>query len=293
MKRFFILASAAIVALASCAKTEVVYKDAPQQIAFRQITNVMTKASLDTDVSLGVLADVTGGQAHFGNTQFTYVTDSWTAAVYWPYEGNLDFTVYAPYSENTVFADGILAIKNVQAGEQTYYGEKRYLNTVKDETVAVALNHSSAKISVNIKGSDLYTVTGLTLKNVSTSGTVNVVYDSSTGNATSVTTSDNTPASVDLKKNAATFSEVLNTTTPVVLDDVYLLPGAQTAFDITFTQGGLSFTKEISLSADNAKWTANSQYVYNITISAPDQIKLSATVNEWATPAVTADPTVN
>lgn len=44
MKRFFILASAAIVALASCAKTEVVYKDAPEQIAFKQITGPMTKA---------------------------------------------------------------------------------------------------------------------------------------------------------------------------------------------------------------------------------------------------------
>ena len=45
MKRFFILASAAIVALASCAKTEVVYKDAPEEIAFKQITGVMTKST--------------------------------------------------------------------------------------------------------------------------------------------------------------------------------------------------------------------------------------------------------
>ena len=42
MKRLFILA-AATVALASCAKTQVVYNEEPQEIAFRQVENVMTK----------------------------------------------------------------------------------------------------------------------------------------------------------------------------------------------------------------------------------------------------------
>ena len=47
MKRLFILASAAIVALAACTKTEVVYTEAPAEIGFKQITDVMTKAVPD------------------------------------------------------------------------------------------------------------------------------------------------------------------------------------------------------------------------------------------------------
>ena len=56
MKRLFILASAAIVALASYTKTQVVYTEAPEEISFKQVTNVMTKAgALQTGV-LGVFA---------------------------------------------------------------------------------------------------------------------------------------------------------------------------------------------------------------------------------------------
>lgn len=42
MKRLVILA-AAIVALASCAKTQVVYNEEPQEIAFKTVSGVMTK----------------------------------------------------------------------------------------------------------------------------------------------------------------------------------------------------------------------------------------------------------
>ena len=85
MKRFFILASAAIVALASCAKTEVVYNDAPEQIAFKQITDVMTKSThtLSSGV-LGVFANQ-GAVEYFDNTPFTWATNAFTAEKYWPY----------------------------------------------------------------------------------------------------------------------------------------------------------------------------------------------------------------
>ena len=98
MKRFFILASAAIVALASCAKTEVVYKDAPEKITFKQVTDVMTKATnLSDQLTLGVFANEEDGDVYFGNTAFTYSEGTWgNNSAYWPYEGNLVFTVYAP-----------------------------------------------------------------------------------------------------------------------------------------------------------------------------------------------------
>ena len=57
MKRLFILASAAIVALAACTKTEVVYTEAPAEIGVQTYAGAMTKASLGTDVHLGVFAE--------------------------------------------------------------------------------------------------------------------------------------------------------------------------------------------------------------------------------------------
>ena len=52
MKKIFILATAAIVAFASCMKTEVVSNSEPQEIAFRQFTGSMTKADPDpTDLA--------------------------------------------------------------------------------------------------------------------------------------------------------------------------------------------------------------------------------------------------
>lgn len=61
MKRLFILA-AATVALASCAKTQVVYNEEPQEINFRAISNVMTRADGDAmPLDMGVIAYLGGG----------------------------------------------------------------------------------------------------------------------------------------------------------------------------------------------------------------------------------------
>ena len=111
MKRILIFASAAIVALASCAKTEVVYKDAPQEIAFKQITGAMTKADTKLSGTMGVFAQYnndntsTTNAVYFDNTSFAEGSTEcvWEAdeAKYWPLEGNLDFTIYAPYNESS------------------------------------------------------------------------------------------------------------------------------------------------------------------------------------------------
>ena len=107
MKRFFILASAAIVALASCAKTEVVYKDGPQEIAFKQVTGAMTKGSLgdNANVVLGVYADykatpTSAVGVYFTNQQFKGDAEGqeWVGdpTQYYPLSGTLDFVGYAP-----------------------------------------------------------------------------------------------------------------------------------------------------------------------------------------------------
>ena len=260
MKRFFILATAAIVALASCAKTEVVYNDAPEQIAFKQITGAMTKA-FTTDTDLGVFAYQDGGK-HFDNLPFAHNGTAWTnASAFWPYSGNLTFTVYAPYVDGKAALSGkVLTLTGVSAAEDLYYGEEQ-VTTAKVNTVPVYLKHLSAKVTVNVN-LGTYTLTSLTLDDACTNGDVTVDYTA-------------TPAAVAV--TTATLEQSLDVKTT---NTQYVLPGEQTSFTISFKQGDLSFTKPLDL---GGTWVANTAYTYNITIANPEQIYINATVREWDT----------
>ena len=109
MKRLFILASAAIVALASCSKTQVVYTEAPEEIGFKAFTGAMTKAVGEWDVNndvMGLFAYEAGSiTAHLDNVMFKKDGESfvgWSGSAhqpyYWPLGKNLDFVVYAPHN---------------------------------------------------------------------------------------------------------------------------------------------------------------------------------------------------
>ena len=104
MKRFFICAAAAIVALASCSKTEVINNEPQKEIGFKAITSVATKAEQTTANlgTMGVYAYLNEDKSeYFGNTQFAKgAGDLWVAtpSKYWPLVHTLDFVVYAPYA---------------------------------------------------------------------------------------------------------------------------------------------------------------------------------------------------
>lgn len=274
MKRLFILASAAIVALAACTKTEVVYKDALEQIAFKQITHVMTKseslAELDDELPLGVIAHYEE-DVYFLNTEFAHDgTSSWTnTGKYWPYEGTLDFTVYAPYVEVATYSDNKLTISGIEASNDLYYGVTRYLGTSKQNTVPVVLNHACAKLIVDLSGvDDLYRVNSVQFDGVNTGGNVIVTY---TSNSVSVSTGNNPTTSNEICFDGEDSSPV------------YVLPGNQTSFTISFTQENgnydVDFTKTVELT--DAVWSANTEYTYKIIINNPNCISFSAKVNEW------------
>ena len=273
MKRFFILASAAIVALASCAKTQVVYKDGPQEIAFKQITGAMTKAtSLATTISLGVTAHDDEGGVYFSNLPFGHNGTAWANnTAFWPYEGALTFTVYAPagtasYNTNTE----ILTIEGVEAGENVYYGTSRVRASkpAKVDGVTPAINltlkHISAHITVNVNLGTAYELTGLTLKAPTTKGNVAVEY---TLGAAVKTIEKTTNTDVTLTSGSA----------------VYVLPGEQTSIVVAFKQKAepyQTYSKEIELE-EEATWAANTKYVYNIGITAPEAITFNAEVSGW------------
>ena len=296
MKRFFILASAAIVALASCAKTEVVNTDGPQEIAFKQLTGPITKGeTLSAAIQLGVYAHQ-GENLYFGNTAFTHNGTDWTGNRYWPYDkSGLDFTVYAPYSSHTETTydstNKILTVGDVTAGEASYYGSQRYLGVTKPDLNAaypVILKHMSSKISVSVKGTDdVYKVTSLVLDEPVVSGEVDVNYTNNTAPTVAVV-ADPAPTKADISflDNGATAVE-LTTTAVKVGEDEFVLPGEQTSFTITFDQytNGIDKTEKLSFSETidlTDTWVANKHYHYTINISA-EEIHLTATVEDWDT----------
>jgi hypothetical protein len=179
MKRFFILASAAIVALASCAKTEVRYDNAePQEISFRQITGPMTKADSDPGLekyhtTMGVDAIYHYGteeaKSYFSNKVFepiksgeTYTGD-WKSnpASYWPLQGTLDFVVYAPYQVNgqaydiqkqdltLTLVDNRTNQTDLMVGAEIYSGKSYPATSPYD--IPVTLEHALAKVTLKVK----------------------------------------------------------------------------------------------------------------------------------------------
>ena len=200
MNRLFILASAAIVALASCTKTEVVYNEAPQEIGFKAVTGMITKAE-QTDATLdgdmGVFAYVHGGALFFGNTQFTNAGAYWTGSKFWPVTNALDFIVYAPYVDGTTYnpTSKILTVaadnsSKTAIGDQVdyLYGDNYYNNNgagfdKNTESVSVTLKHAQAKVSVSFTGADV-TVTNVYINAPVLKGSYEVDYTDSPAEVT-------------------------------------------------------------------------------------------------------------
>lgn len=274
MKRLFILATAAIVALASCSKTQVVYTDAPEEIAFKTVAGAMTKATALQSGSLGVIAHQ-GVVEHFGNTNFAWdnANSVFTTDKYWPHDGTLDFTIYAPYKDGAGLVDDVLTIPSVTAADALYYGVERYMETSKATTVPVELKHISAKINVTFNGNGIFDLTSWTISGVNQTGSVTVDYTDN--DAPVVTTlADPAPTIGDLTYDAGTT-------------DYFVLPGNQTSLTVNFKQGSIAFNETIDLSTASAKWVANSAYTYAISVTAPDKIQFTAEVAGWDGPTTT------
>lgn len=119
MKKYFIIAAAALVALAACTKNEVATPD-PQEISFKAVTAKATKAIINnafyapTDPAFGIWglyqaeswaanhsSSVWVGTDASTEAQITYQTDTWKNAAgvdYWPLSGSIVFMGYTPYA---------------------------------------------------------------------------------------------------------------------------------------------------------------------------------------------------
>lgn len=314
MKRILICAAAAIVALASCSKTQVVYNDAPEEIGFKAVTGVMTKAVQTTDAftqTIGVIAynssTTTDPSVYFTNAMFSKTTSgtpavtTWNGSKYWPIDSELDFMVYSPHQETgspaTVVATNTtesktLAITVSQPSTDAINNQVDYMYsdsyiTNKDKndvSVAVNFKHALAQVTVNFTGNENVTLNTALLKETAQSGTYTVQYLPEV-NPMITWAPGNSDQDLTLAPTDATelSSDPISTSYLVV-------PTAASSIDINYTmKGSGSLDKNIDLGEN---WEAGKHYIYDVSISA-NEIKFTVTVTPMADGDITSDTDIN
>lgn len=292
MKRFFICAAAAIVALASCSKTEVVNTSAPEEIGFKAVTGVMTKTLGDLNYrSMGVFASNSADDSeYFGNTEFIEGDDNvWTGATaqYWPLEGDLDFALYAPFSNSADrdFANNTLSIvvDNYRAQTDWLYGTEVITDSKQNTAMPVTLRHALAKIKATVTA-DLagLKVISLVVTETVQNGTLTVDYTETDNDQTE----GDDRLSWDIANDVTTKDWTLIGENTLAKDSpvegyCYVIPSEQTSLELTYSlpesQTPLTYTHTFG----NASWVDGKSYTYNIKIGV-NEIKFEPDVDNWA-----------
>lgn len=295
MKRFFICAAAAIVALAACSKTEVINNSVPQEIGFKAVTGAMTKAFVEWNAAntvMGVYA-YNGTEAYLTNVQFKQQGTEFAGwdgtkhkPYYWPIGATLDFVLYAPYMSGAGYADNelTLAVDNSGADQtDVLYGSEKLSKEKQTAAIPVTLKHALAmvKVVINADQDDVVTVTSLTIKDTYQNETATVDYTTANAPALSWTTAGTT-------KDMPLFTSLLlkaDATTPAQTSYCYVVPSNQTSIEIAYKLGEVNHTYSHPLTSLGT-WDAGKRYTYNITIGA-SEIRFTPTVQDWTdhTPA--------
>lgn len=303
MKKFFFCAAAAIVALASCSKTQVLYNDTPKEIGFKAVTGAITKevqTAVGFSQDMGVIAYQSGlTKVYFTNAQFTKetvdATTTWNGETpqYWPIDSSLDFFVYSPYQETGVTPTNTAESKTLtvviadnSSNQKDYLYSDKFI-TAKNKTsgnIPVDFDHALAYVTVNFSGDDVITISNAKLNETFQSGTYTVTY----GNTTSIAWSaQGTSTNLDLAEGI--LSSDYTTSWLVVPEDNNDADNTIT-FDYKIAgMTGDAISKSIALAET---WEAGTHYTYNVTIGA-NEIKFTVeSVEGWATGSVSTNTTI-
>lgn len=297
MKRFFICAAAAIVALAACSKTEVINNSVPQEIGFKAVTGAMTKAPLSgttlptnqgnmkvyassSETSDGTYAP------YFNGVEFKYATTDWTGVPpqYWPKSGYLKFKAFYPASvgtaSGTATTDVTISGINISSSQTDilYANLTAAQEAATKPVVPLVFNHALAQIVVNASVTKA-TMTGVKITSVE------IVTPHLTGDLT-LTGSDATWTSAASATNLTMVNTIssndLTTTAEELGTGALVIPSAQTSLKITYSVNSVSKEETKTLEGN---WDMGNKYIYNIKVGL-DEIHLSATVVDWVdTPA--------
>ena len=319
MKRLFILASAAIVALASCAKTEVVYDGAQQEIAFKKITGVMTKVGtlgdgLETTMRVFAFDDENKSYFTYGSAQFQpNDNEEWVAAngpIYWPLTGSLDFICIAPYiasasvsnfitnDDESKTYDKYTLTADITNNSDFMYGTMVTTSSKTNTAIPVDLRHALAKISVSIT-SDLegIIVSSVELTSAGIAAAMTLKYyaddDEETVNDERLSFYTTSTSNVELWGE----EESMEKDTPSA-NTCYVIPSNQTKLVMKYQLPNTTEKVYTHTFNSNDKWLDGHLYTYNIKICA-NEIKFNPTVTGWEdedsetpTEEIVMDPTI-
>lgn len=303
MKRLFILA-AATVALASCAKTQVVYNEEPQEIAFKTVSGVMTKAPVtgtDFDQAMTVYAwkNEDGYNKYFGPIVFSENGTSgiWKGATsqYYPSTGSLNFVAYTDYT-NIDLADPTshnsytYTLTDNKTVQYDFMVSSYIYGKDKDSgDVPIPFTHALSLIEVNFKctGTNV-TIKNVTLNGTKQAGTVTVNYDedptaenepqfeawNTTGAPTQSCVKTEDPG-IEITANAGDF---VNFARFLVVPDS---GSSGKTLSITYDLNGNEITHPINLTEVNATtWEQGKKHIFNITFGI-EEITFSPIVDDW------------
>lgn len=142
MKKYFIIAASALVAMCACTKNEVNTIDAPDQEISFQVANYLSQTKADavafTGDSFGVYAfydsDATNateqGQTFMANEKVVPSHPGWQVegqTYYWPKSGNIDFFAYAPYATSGAWVTYTNSNHKLAGSFTSTTGEEDYL----------------------------------------------------------------------------------------------------------------------------------------------------------------------
>lgn len=279
MKRLFLLATAAIVALASCTKTQVVNTEAPEEIAFKTVAGAMTKADLAIDVKLGVVAYL-GDTEYFENSPFEHNDGSWVGGKYWPGDGDLKFTCYAPYDVNAVTYNKTantltIACDNSTNATDWLYGTTQPTGNKETVSVPVALNHALAQVEFNFTGTEnLVSLGTVTLNDTKATGTCVVTY----GNPMSVAWSAQ-GGDKDLTYNTE-YADLTSQPKNLAAQLVVPVETQNATLNFTYKLDGNVLTYSVPAGTLGA-WVHGKKYTYNVSIGATEIVFSQPTVNDF------------
>ena len=196
MKKFFILAAAASITLASCVKNEPVQTpDFGEQITFETpVLSPNTKAGV-AEVPISFLdsrdfavwahhttaewdATKIANTKWMDNVTITKIGSEWKNATsyYWPKEGYLHFSAYSPSTVNAEISAAGISINDYTVGQQNSQVDLMVSDRVtgkKSGGVSVVFNHILSAINFTAKSTTsgvAFELTGITVKNIKSVG---------------------------------------------------------------------------------------------------------------------------
>lgn len=193
MKKYFVIAAAALVAMCACTKNEVAQLEVNEEISFK-VANYLSQTKAGevafTGESFGVYAYYDSGasntaseqgQTFMANEKVVPAAPGWQVegkTYYWPKSGNIDFFAYAPYASSGAWvayknSDHTLAGNFTSAtGAEDYLYSSMAMNYTKNDPqykvsdtdqdnvkvsdgVPVLFHHALAKLTVKFAASQL------------------------------------------------------------------------------------------------------------------------------------------